>query len=168
MLHFSRPLGMVAVLCAAVASTAAGATACRLSNVHGDHMVLQRDKVTTLYGFAAPGTAVTTTFRGSALKATTSAAGEWRQPLPPTPASTATAGETLEFGCSSGEQFELRDVLFGDVVMCGGQSNMQFTLVQITDTPPCKFEVPVACTPAPSNISKSFTPRHSISCRRVR
>lgn len=95
---------------------------CRLSNVHGDHMVLQRaPQVTTLFGFAPAATTITTLFRGSTLTATATSSGEWRQPLPATPASSGPAGETITFKCSSGETFALHDVLFGDVVLCGGQ-----------------------------------------------
>ena len=110
---------------------------CRLSNVHGDTMVLQRaPQSTTLFGFAAPGTVVTTAFRGANFTSTATASGEWRQPLPATPASAPSAGgETISFSCSTGEAFALRDVLFGDVVLCGGQSNMQFTVHSIGDAP---------------------------------
>jgi sialate O-acetylesterase len=45
--------------------------------------------------------------------------------LPPTPASTAS--ETIAFVFPDGSTFALRDVLFGDVMLCGGQSNMQYT-----------------------------------------
>ena len=117
-----RLLACIAATCAAARTAAA--PACRLSNVHGDAMVLQRaPQVTTLYGFAAAGAVVTTTFRGANLTATASASGEWRQALPPTAASALSAGgEVIAFACSTGETFALRDVLFGDVVLCGGQS----------------------------------------------
>ena len=101
----------------------AAAVPCRLSNVHGDAMVLQRaPQATTLYGFAPPNAIIITTFRGTNLTATASAAGEWRQLLPVTPASTPSAGgESISFSCSTGEAFSLRNILFGDVVLCGGQ-----------------------------------------------
>jgi hypothetical protein len=146
---------------------------CRLSNVHGDFMVLQRAPQTTTlcvklaaerarrgrggarrrgrarraaaatpvvgtpnfltpphtptnirYGFARPNTVITTTFRGTNLTATALASGEWRQALPATPASAPSAGgETISFSCATGEAFALRNVLWGDVVLCGGQSS---------------------------------------------
>ena len=43
--------------------------------------------------------------------------GVWRQALPSTPASDKST--TLTFKCSSGENFALTDVLFGDVHICG-------------------------------------------------
>ena len=59
----------------------------------------------------------------------TSTAGSdtiWRQALPPTPAS-ATA-VSITFSASTGEVAALNDVLFGDVYVCGGQSNQVFSV----------------------------------------
>jgi hypothetical protein len=108
-------------------------------------MVLQRaPQATTLYGFAAAGTVVTTTFRGANLTVTASPTGEWRQALPPTAASTPSAGgETLRFACSTGEVFAINNVLFGDVVICGGQSNMCVALQR----KPAPLRLPVSLSP---------------------
>ena len=40
-------------------------------------------------------------------------------------------GVDVRATCSTGEVLSLTDVVFGDVHLCGGQSNMQFTLAQI-------------------------------------
>lgn len=131
-------------------SAALLAAGCRLSNVHGDNMVLQRaPQTTTLFGFAPPGTVVTTTFRSTNLTTTATALGEWRQPLPATPASPPSAGgEAIAFACSTGEAFALRNVLFGDVVLCGGQSNMQFTVKSIGDAPGWNASAEIAAADA--------------------
>jgi sialate O-acetylesterase len=50
----------------------------------------------------------------------------WRAKLPPTAASAAP--QTISFAASTGERAALKDVLFGDVYLCGGQSNMQFSV----------------------------------------
>lgn len=113
------------------AATAARAIPCAISNVFSDHMVLQRDKPAMLFGFAQPGTSVTTTFAGNKYVTPADSNGVWRQSLLAQPA-TATP-QTITFSCSTGEAFGLNDVLFGDVVLCGGQSNMQFTVPQLTD-----------------------------------
>ena len=126
------------------------AAVCRLSNVYQSHMVLQRaPQVTNLYGFADPNTIVTTIVRGTNLTSTASSSGEWRQALPATSASSTTgSGETIEFSCSNGINFILTDVLFGDVVLCGGQSNQQFTLKQISDIPPWNATAEIAAAAA--------------------
>ena len=96
-----------------------------LSNTLGDGMVLQRTQAATVWGFGDPGVTVTTTFLGSTLQTTVGQDGVWRQALPPQKA-TATP-TTLSFAGSDGGTAQLRDVLFGDVYLCGGQSNMQYT-----------------------------------------
>ncbi|MEJ7664645.1 MAG: hypothetical protein WKG07_36590 [Hymenobacter sp.] len=59
----------------------------RLPALVGSHMVLQRDRPVPVWGWAAPGEAVSVTFRGKAYPATApDASGRWQATLPPTPA----------------------------------------------------------------------------------
>jgi hypothetical protein len=110
---------------AAIAGISSGANTtpegarCILSNVFGDHMVLQRaPQAATVWGFAPTGTTVKTYLdKRTTLTTTADAAGVWRQALPPTAASTT--GQTISFVCSSGETIVLNDVLFGDLHICG-------------------------------------------------
>lgn len=113
------------------AAAPAATTPCALSNVLGSHMVLQRAPASAMvWGFAPPGTGVKTTLAGlSGLTSVADAAGVWRQALPPQPASST--GTNITFSCTTGEAFALADILFGEVAVCGGQSNMQFSLSQI-------------------------------------
>ena len=99
----------------------------------GDHMVLQRAPLASvIWGATTPGARVTSTFDGKAYVTIADANGVWRQQLPPTPASTTP--RTLTFvGERAGESATLRDVLFGDVYVCGGQSNMVFATSAITN-----------------------------------
>ena len=105
----------------------AASGAFQLSNTLGDGMVLQRaPKAAVVFGLGTPGETVTTTFKGAALPAAVVGAdGVWRQALPPTAASKDAT--TISFAGSSGGSAVLKDVLFGDVFLCGGQSNMQYT-----------------------------------------
>lgn len=89
-------------------------------------MVLQRDVPATVWGFADVGASVKTLFQGNTYSATAGADGVWRQALPATPG--GFTAFTLKFFASTGETAALSDVVFGDVFLCGGQSNMQFTL----------------------------------------
>ena len=92
-----------------------------VSDTLGDHMVLQRSPQTsTVWGFAAPGTVVKTTFAGTMYSSTAGADTVWRQALPPTAATSV--GQTISFSASTGETAALSDVLFGDVYLCSGQS----------------------------------------------
>ena len=98
-----------------------------LSNTLGDGMVLQRGNNTLVWGFGDPGVSITTTFLGQRLLPPTviDANGVWRQALPPTEARKAPT--TIDFQGSDGNSASLRDVLFGDVFLCSGQSNQQYT-----------------------------------------
>eukprot|EP01116_Phalansterium_solitarium_P019525 TRINITY_DN5491_c0_g1_i1.p1 TRINITY_DN5491_c0_g1~~TRINITY_DN5491_c0_g1_i1.p1 ORF type:complete len:513 (-),score=201.49 TRINITY_DN5491_c0_g1_i1:164-1702(-) len=113
-----------------------------LSKTLGDHMVLQRDTPATVWGFAASGTVVTTTFQGIAYKSVADSTGTWRQKLPPQPA-TANA-QSITFASSDGGSGALNDVLFGDVHICSGQSNMQFTLLSNAGVPNVSLELSAA------------------------
>ena len=110
-------LALLALL--AAPASAPRASAFELSNTLGDHMVLQRDDATSqVWGFADPGDVVTTTLGGHRLVSTTDQDGVWRQRLPEHPASLV--AETISFSSSSGASARLRDVLWGDVYLCGG------------------------------------------------
>ena len=92
-----------------------------LSNTLGSGMVLQRSPgAARLFGFASPGATITTQFKLTNYTTTVGADGVWRQALPPQPA--CFVPTTLWFWCSDGSRANLTDVLFGDVHICGGQS----------------------------------------------
>jgi sialate O-acetylesterase len=113
-----------------------------LSHVLSDGMVLQRaPKESIVWGHTAPGAIVRTQLSSAArvLVTAADAHGLWRQRLPPQPASTSPF--CLEFSSSSGESAVLRDVVFGDVFLCSGQSNMQRGL---GDSPDAEEELPRA------------------------
>ena len=113
---------------AAAVAAAAASSVCHVSNVFGSHMVLQRDTPAMIFGFAAPGVSVTVSLNGAAQPpAAADAEGTWRVALPTQPATVTPS--TIAFACSDGTTpAPLVDVLFGDVHICGGQSNAAFTL----------------------------------------
>lgn len=95
-------------------------------SVFGDHMVMQADAAVPFWGTAAPG--ATVTLRGGwwegAQEAQANAQGQWMLRIDsPGP------GGPFEIAVSSGEQtLSYEDVLLGEVWVCGGQSNMEWTL----------------------------------------
>jgi sialate O-acetylesterase len=106
-----------------------------VSSVFGSHMVLQRDIDNgAIFGWASPGAAVVTVVVSRAADNSTvanisalpsSGSGAWRATLPRMVGGLASFTVTI----SSGSQtVVLEDVLFGDVYMATGQSNMQFTV----------------------------------------
>jgi sialate O-acetylesterase len=97
----------------------------RLPGIISDHMLLQRDAPVRVFGQAAPGEAVSVTFRGQTARATTDPLGRWEawlQPLTPGPASNLVIQGT--------NTITVTDVLVGDVWVGSGQSNMQWAVRQ--------------------------------------
>lgn len=126
----------VSATCSEAPGGWAPAPPCTLSNVFGSHMVLQRaPQAPVLWGFAAPGASVETLFRDLVYTSVANGTGFWLRALPPQNATSE--GQTINFTCSTGESFALEDVLFGDVHLCGGQSNMEFTIDQLAFSDGC-------------------------------
>ena len=116
-------------LCASAGSGPCGARGFCLSNALGPHMVLQRaPQAAALWGFAPPGDDVDCLLvsNGQEARTVADAGGHWAVTLPPQP-----AGGPHDIVCSSrlrpDASATLQDVLFGDVYLCGGQSNMVFS-----------------------------------------
>lgn len=98
----------------------------RLPAIISDGMVLQQQQANPIWGWDTPGTAVTVTFAGQTHRATAGADGRWTVRLAPLTAS----AEPRTLAIAGSSQRALRDVLVGEVWMCSGQSNMQWSLSQ--------------------------------------
>lgn len=93
---------------------------------YGDHMVLQRNKPVKIAGRAPEGSVVTVKFDIPGLQgsAVSDKSGEWCVTLPAQP-----AGGPYRITVTDGkETIRIEDVLFGEVWICSGQSNMEFPL----------------------------------------
>ncbi|MBL9202788.1 MAG: sialate O-acetylesterase [Opitutaceae bacterium] len=99
----------------------------KLPAVIGDHMVLQQKQANPIWGWDTPGTKVTVTFAGQSHSATAGRDGKWLVRLAPLPASKSPQTLTISAGAV---KREVTDVLVGEVWMCSGQSNMQWSLGQ--------------------------------------
>lgn len=98
--------------------------------IFSDHMVLQRDIPVPVWGTAKPGTKVTVTF-GKQSKATEADKdGKWITRLDAMKFSTE-PGELVITAGTDGKPVKISDVLIGDVYLCAGQSNMEWTMAQI-------------------------------------
>jgi Domain of unknown function (DUF303). len=98
--------------------------------VFSDHMVLQRDEEAFIWGWAAPGERVTVALDGqTAAAAAADASGKWRASLGVHPAG---GPHTITVSSRQG-RVALDDVLFGDVWLASGQSNMEWRLSQTID-----------------------------------
>ncbi|OYV07206.1 MAG: hypothetical protein CFE26_02215 [Verrucomicrobiales bacterium VVV1] len=101
----------------------------QLSPPYGSHMVLPMDREVPLHGTADPGKPVAVHFLGREFLAKADANGAWLVVLPATPASTAAAAIEVT---SEGKRVICDDLLFGEVWLCSGQSNMDFPLSRST------------------------------------
>jgi sialate O-acetylesterase len=122
----SRPFACLSLLLLILASPRLSFADVRLPAIFGDHMVLQQDIKIPVWGWADAGEAVTVTLGAKTAKTTADAKGNWRVDLPAE--ITATAPTTLTVAGKNSVKFE--DVLIGDVWVCSGQSNMEFTMKQ--------------------------------------
>ena len=97
----------------------------RLAKIFSDHAVLQRDRPIPVWGWAAPGEAITIRFAGRSATATADSEGKWHADLPAMP-----AGGPYKLIVSGKNTINVQDVLVGEVWLCVGQSNMQLMLKQ--------------------------------------
>lgn len=84
-----------------------------------DSMILQRDEKVKLWGWASANEKVEIRFKGKIYRTTAGTGGNWVVQLPPTK-----AGGPYQIDITASNKITLHDVLFGDVWLCSGQSNM--------------------------------------------
>ena len=97
----------------------------KLPALVGDNMVLQRDKATMIWGWASPGEKIRIETRNKVIKTQSDQTGKWTAQLP---------------AFSSGGPFDMRindvlihQVLWGDVWLCAGQSNMVLPMERVKE-----------------------------------
>ena len=117
-------------LALAVLSPATALAAPALDAGFGDNMVLQSGVPLTLSGRAEPSAEVTVEIGGSSAKARSDETGSFIATLPAQPASTAPV--TLVVSDASGAA-TYRNILVGNVFLCGGQSNMELPVERALD-----------------------------------
>jgi sialate O-acetylesterase len=116
-LHAALMVMGVALICQARADV-------KLAPLFGDGAVLQRGQSIRIWGLADAGERVEVEFAGNTATTTTNGEGRWLVTLPALPASS----EGRELRIAGNNIIHIRDVLVGDVWICSGQSNMEFTV----------------------------------------
>ena len=106
-------------------SLAAKATI-KLPVILQSNMVLQRDKEVSIWGFGEAGEKVEINFKEQVYRSVTGKNGNWLIRLP----AQAAGGPYAIIIKGKTNLIALKNILFGDVWVCGGQSNMQFSLDQ--------------------------------------
>lgn len=119
----------LSLLVAALMIADAGAKDLSLASCFSDHMVLQRDVPIAVWGRAKANEKVAVTLGARSAESAAGPDGKWQVDLPALP-----AGGPLNLSIrSNGEAIDIRDILLGDVFLCSGQSNMQFTFSEAAE-----------------------------------
>lgn len=95
----------------------------RLPEIFASNMVLQREMKVPVWGWAEPGEKVTVSFEGQNLSAETGTDGRWSVQLEP-----LKAGGPFTLTVKGNNELKLENVLVGEVWLCSGQSNMEWTM----------------------------------------
>lgn len=135
-------------------TTAAVRAEVTLPYILSDNMVLQRDVPVTLWGWAKAGEKVTVMLQGQQVSTKTGKDGTWKVTMKP-----LAAGGPFELTIKGKNTLVLKNILAGDVWVCGGQSNMEWPLAQSRNWPADKaltkndnirlFYVPKNMSPKP-------------------
>jgi sialate O-acetylesterase len=99
-----------------------------LPKLLSDNAVLQRDKQLKIFGWASPGEDITVSFNDDEFATVANPKGEWSITLPP-----QKAGGPHQFTFKGKNKIDLKNILFGDVWLCSGQSNMEMTMRQVRE-----------------------------------
>ena len=114
-----RVLTVIAVAVAATVSEAA----LRLPNIFSDHMVVQQMMPIRVWGWTTAGQEVTVEMGGKSVSGKAGADGRFDVSLPELP-----AGGPHVLTVRADETRTINDVLVGEVWICSGQSNMQWSV----------------------------------------
>ena len=103
----------------------------RLPRLISDGMVLQRDQSLRLWGWASPQEKVSLLFKNKQYKTQADATGKWEIKLPAQP-----AGGPFDLLFRGQNEVKVSNVLFGDVWICAGQSNMVLPMERVKEKYP--------------------------------
>src|SRR5258708_24208703 len=98
----------------------------KLPRLISDGMVLQRGVKTKLWGWATPYEKITLQFSGKEFNAVADANGQWIIHLPK-----QNAGGPYDMNFIASNKIQVKNILFGDVWLCSGQSNMGLAMERL-------------------------------------
>lgn len=100
----------------------------KLPRLISDGMILQRDSKVKIWGWAAAKETIELNFNHKIYKTITAEDGTWAITLP-----SQKAGGPYEMTFSASNTITLKNILFGDVWICSGQSNMELPMERVRD-----------------------------------
>ena len=131
----------------------------KLPKIFGDNMVLQREKPIVIWGWASPKEKVTIQFNKQTKTAIAGKNGEWKLSL-----NAESAGGPYQLTIKGKNTVTFNNILVGDVWVCSGQSNMEWS---VNDSQDAAKEVSQANYPTirhfdiPNKVSS--TPKNDIT-----
>jgi sialate O-acetylesterase len=113
----------------AITSWSVATAELKLGSMFGDNMVLQRGEDLNIWGWADANAEVTVKLQQQTVSATANAEGKWIAKLAP-----LTVGDAFDVSISSGDKtLTIKNCLAGEVWICSGQSNMEWTVAGSKD-----------------------------------
>lgn len=103
----------------------------KLPELISDGVVLQRDTKVKVWGWASPGEEITMTFKKKKYKAVANNEGSWEIMMKP-----QKAGGPYEMIFKGKNKVKVSNVMFGDVWICSGQSNMTIYMERVKEKYP--------------------------------
>ncbi|NJB72239.1 sialate O-acetylesterase [Saonia flava] len=103
----------------------------KLPQLIGDGMVLQRDAKVKLWGWANSGEQITLNFKNKKYRTVANENGEWIINLKP-----QKAGGPYKMTFTASNEITVDNILFGDVWVCTGQSNMVLNMGRVKEKYP--------------------------------
>lgn len=116
---FPLPTAVVLLIIAIVGARAEGTL--KVANIFSEGMVLQQERPITIWGWDAAGSRLSVTFAGEKRTVLVDPKGAWSATFPARKASFDRHELKVESGQTSKT---MKDILIGEVWLCGGQSNM--------------------------------------------
>ena len=104
----------------------------KLPKLISDGMVLQRNQAIKIWGFIQEGKSVSITFQGCTYSAIGDAKGKWEINIPPQEAG-GPYEMIFEADHKGDSKIVLKDILVGDLWLCGGQSNMELPVNRVME-----------------------------------
>jgi len=119
------------IACCCLLNIGAAFSEVRLPRLISDGMILQRDAKVRIWGWASPGENISVSIHKKKYNCTSDANGKWNLLLDP-----EKAGGPYEMQIDAGNHITVKDILFGEVWVCSGQSNMVLPMERVKEKYP--------------------------------
>lgn len=100
----------------------------RLPRLISDGVILQRDEKVKIWGWAAPNEHIELSFKAKVYDTKADQNGDWDIILP-----AQKAGGPYEMNFTARNTISIKNILFGDVWICSGQSNMELPMERVKE-----------------------------------